>query len=309
MIALYEDWTRQYPIISIEDGLAEGDWPGWKRLTAALGARVQLVGDDVFVTNPAILRQGIDEGIGNALLVKLNQIGIGHRDAGRRRDGAPGRLRQRDLAPVGRDRGHDDRRPRRGDLGRPDQDRLGQPLGSHGQVQPAAPHRGLARRRPRATAGGGHPAASSEPGHSDMYKVVLLRHGESTWNRRTGSPGWTDVDLSDKGRAEAQRGRRLLARRAGFMFDVAYTSVLKRAIRTCWMALDELDLLWIPIDAALAAERAPLRRAAGPEQGGDRRQARRGADQDLAAELRHRRRRRSTPTTRAIRRTIRATPA
>jgi enolase len=75
MIALYEDWTRQYPIISIEDGLAEGDWPGWKRLSAALGDRVQLVGDDVFVTNPSILRQGIDQGIGNALLVKLNQIG------------------------------------------------------------------------------------------------------------------------------------------------------------------------------------------------------------------------------------------
>ncbi len=75
MIALYEDWTRQYPIISIEDGLAEGDWPGWKRLTAALGARVQLVGDDVFVTNPSILREGIDQGIANALLVKLNQIG------------------------------------------------------------------------------------------------------------------------------------------------------------------------------------------------------------------------------------------
>ena len=75
MIAMYEDWTRQYPIISIEDGLAEGDWPGWQRLTAALGSRVQLVGDDVFVTNPEILRRGIDQHIGNALLVKLNQIG------------------------------------------------------------------------------------------------------------------------------------------------------------------------------------------------------------------------------------------
>ena len=75
MIALYQDWTRQYPIVSIEDGLAEGDWPGWQRLTAALGDRVQLVGDDIFVTNPSILRQGIDQKIGNALLVKLNQIG------------------------------------------------------------------------------------------------------------------------------------------------------------------------------------------------------------------------------------------
>jgi enolase 1/2/3 len=75
MIALYADWLRQYPIISIEDGLAEGDWPGWQQLTGALGARCQLVGDDVFVTNPAILKEGIEQKIGNALLVKLNQIG------------------------------------------------------------------------------------------------------------------------------------------------------------------------------------------------------------------------------------------
>jgi len=75
LIAIYQDWTRQYPIISIEDGLAEGDWAGWRRLTAALGHAVQLVGDDVFVTNPSILARGIEEGIANALLVKLNQIG------------------------------------------------------------------------------------------------------------------------------------------------------------------------------------------------------------------------------------------
>jgi len=75
MIALYEDWCRQYPIASIEDGLAEGDWPGWARLTSRLGSQIQLVGDDIFVTNPAILRRGIAEKIGNSLLVKLNQIG------------------------------------------------------------------------------------------------------------------------------------------------------------------------------------------------------------------------------------------
>ncbi len=75
MVAMYEDWVRQYPIISIEDGLAEGDWDGWKTLTTSLGSRVQLVGDDVFVTNPEILQRGITEGIANALLVKLNQIG------------------------------------------------------------------------------------------------------------------------------------------------------------------------------------------------------------------------------------------
>jgi len=75
MVDLYVDWCRQYPIISIEDGCAEQDWHGWKLLTKALGDQVQLVGDDVFVTNPAILKKGIAEGIGNALLVKVNQIG------------------------------------------------------------------------------------------------------------------------------------------------------------------------------------------------------------------------------------------
>ena len=75
MIAIYEEWIGQYPIISIEDGLAEADWPGWQRLTARLGSRVQLVGDDIFVTNPTILKEGIAQKIGNALLVKLNQIG------------------------------------------------------------------------------------------------------------------------------------------------------------------------------------------------------------------------------------------
>ena len=75
MVEMYTDWVRQYPIISIEDGVAESDWDGWRALTRALGDRVQLVGDDVFVTNPAILQKGIEEKVGNALLVKLNQIG------------------------------------------------------------------------------------------------------------------------------------------------------------------------------------------------------------------------------------------
>ena len=75
MVDLYVDWCRQYPIISIEDGCAEQDWHGWQLLTKALGDKIQLVGDDVFVTNPAILKKGIEEGVGNALLVKVNQIG------------------------------------------------------------------------------------------------------------------------------------------------------------------------------------------------------------------------------------------
>ena len=75
MVALFTEWCREYPIISIEDGCAEGDWRGWALLTKELGSRIQLVGDDVFVTNPEILSRGIAEGIANALLVKLNQIG------------------------------------------------------------------------------------------------------------------------------------------------------------------------------------------------------------------------------------------
>ncbi len=75
MIALLERWVKQYPIRSIEDGLAEDDWDGWRKLTAALGDHVQLIGDDLFVTNAERLRRGIAEGVANAVLVKVNQIG------------------------------------------------------------------------------------------------------------------------------------------------------------------------------------------------------------------------------------------
>ena len=75
MVQLYEALCRDYPIVSIEDGMAEDDWRGWSMLTEALGARVQLVGDDLFVTNPERLKRGIAEGVANAILVKVNQIG------------------------------------------------------------------------------------------------------------------------------------------------------------------------------------------------------------------------------------------
>jgi enolase len=75
MIALYASWLDAYPIVSIEDGLAEDDWAGWAALTEGLGSRVQLVGDDIFVTNVERLQRGFDEGVGNAILIKLNQIG------------------------------------------------------------------------------------------------------------------------------------------------------------------------------------------------------------------------------------------
>ncbi|QIK69629.1 phosphopyruvate hydratase [Erysipelothrix sp. HDW6C] len=75
MIDMYEGFINKYPVVSIEDGLGERDWDGWKRLTDRIGDRVQIVGDDLFVTNPAILKEGIDKGIANSILIKVNQIG------------------------------------------------------------------------------------------------------------------------------------------------------------------------------------------------------------------------------------------
>jgi enolase len=75
MVDFWKNWVRQYPIMSIEDGLAENDWDGWKLLTKELGAKLQLVGDDIFVTNPKIFARGISEKVANAILIKLNQIG------------------------------------------------------------------------------------------------------------------------------------------------------------------------------------------------------------------------------------------
>jgi len=79
-----------------------------------------------------------------------------------------------------------------------------------------------------------------------MVKIVLLRHGESTWNKENRFTGWTDVDLSEKGMAEARKAGAVL-KREGFVFDMAYTSVLKRAIRTLWIVMDEMDLMWVQV--------------------------------------------------------------
>ena len=79
-----------------------------------------------------------------------------------------------------------------------------------------------------------------------MYKLVLLRHGESTWNRQNRFTGWTDIDLNEKGIQEAEHSAMLL-KKEGFIFDIAYTSVLKRAIRTLWIVQDKMDLMWIPV--------------------------------------------------------------
>jgi len=75
MVKFFEKWVKQYPIISIEDGMAENDWDGWKMMTESLGDKLQLVGDDIFVTNPEIFSKGIEKGIANSILIKVNQIG------------------------------------------------------------------------------------------------------------------------------------------------------------------------------------------------------------------------------------------
>jgi len=75
LIAFYENWVKQYPIISLEDGLDENDWDGWKILTDRLGGKIQIVGDDIFVTNTKLLAEGISKGVANSILIKVNQIG------------------------------------------------------------------------------------------------------------------------------------------------------------------------------------------------------------------------------------------
>ena len=127
MVDYWAALVEKYPIISIEDGMAEEDWDGWKQLTDRIGDKVQLVGDDLFVTNSKRLAKGIELGCANAILIKVNQIGSLYRDAGCHRDGQAGRLRMRDEPPFRRDRGHHHRRPVRGPEHRPDQDRRSVP--------------------------------------------------------------------------------------------------------------------------------------------------------------------------------------
>ncbi len=119
-----------------------------------------------------------------------------------------------------------------------------------------------------------------------MYKLVLIRHGESTWNLENRFTGWTDVDLTPTGVSQAISAGQLL-KAEGFEFDLAYTSVLKRAIHTLRYALDEMDSTWLPVVKELAPERAPLRRPARPEQGRNGPAIRRRAGAGVAPQLRH----------------------
>ena len=153
LVDLWADWAARYPIVSIEDGLAEDDWAGWTQLTERLGDRVQLVGDDLLVTNTERIQRGIDEDAANAVLIKLNQIGtltetIEAIELARAR-----RLDGDRVPSLRRDRGHDDRRPRRRDGHRPDQDRRAVAQRARREVQPAAADRGRAGRRRACTSG------------------------------------------------------------------------------------------------------------------------------------------------------------
>ena len=115
--------SSAYPIVSIEDGCAEDDWDAWRALTERLGDRVQLVGDDLFVTNPERLQQGIDRGVANSILVKVNQIGTLTETIEAVQLAHGERLHGRHVAPLRRDRGRDDRRPGGRARHRADQDR------------------------------------------------------------------------------------------------------------------------------------------------------------------------------------------
>ena len=147
MVDIYANWVEKYPICSIEDGCAEDDWDGWKLLTERLGDKIQLVGDDLFVTNTKRLQRGIDEGIANSILIKVNQIGTltetieaielarrnGYTSVTSHRSGETEDATIADLAVALGDR--------------PDQDRLGLAHRPHGQVQPIAADRGTVGRR------------------------------------------------------------------------------------------------------------------------------------------------------------------
>ena len=130
MVAFWKDWVDRYPVVSIEDGMDENDWDGWKVLTDEVGGKIQLVGDDLFVTNTAILKQGIERGAANAILIKVNQIGTLTETleaiAMAREAGYAWVV----FAPLGRNRRHHDRRFGGGVLFGADQDGFAVPHGS-----------------------------------------------------------------------------------------------------------------------------------------------------------------------------------
>ena len=137
LVGIYERYVSKYPLVSIEDGCAEDDWDAWKKLTDTLGGRVQLVGDDIFVTNVTRLARGIESGVANSILVKVNQIGTVSETLDAIRLGAEHGYASIISHRSGETVRHVHRRPRGGDGRRADQDRLRVALRSHREVQPA----------------------------------------------------------------------------------------------------------------------------------------------------------------------------
>ena len=146
LIELLAEWVRAYPILSIEDGLAEDDWEGWESLTRRLGDRVQLVGDDIFVSEPATLREGVARGVGNAVLVKVNQVGTLSEALETVGVAKAAGYASVDLTPLGGNRGHHHRGPRRGGRNGSDQDRFPQSFRAGREVQSSHEDRGTTRR-------------------------------------------------------------------------------------------------------------------------------------------------------------------
>ena len=147
MCDFWEEWSGRYPLRSLEDPLDENDWSAWGELTRRIGEGVQLVGDDLFVTNSVRLQKGIDGGIGNAILIKVNQIGTLTETLDAIELAQACGLPCRHLPSIRRDGGHVHRRPGRGHRGGADQDRERQSHRPCGQIQPAPAHRGDARGR------------------------------------------------------------------------------------------------------------------------------------------------------------------
>ena len=175
MVAFWESWANQYPIVSIEDGMAENDWDGWKTLTDALGQRMQLVGDDLFVTNTSFLRKGIERGVANSILIKVNQIGTLTETLGVHRAGKEEPVHDRDLASLRRNRRRLYRRSRSRHQRRPDQDGLAFAQRSDREIQSIAAHRRRTGRR-RALSGSRRFCVVSEPGAVAGGSKALLEY-------------------------------------------------------------------------------------------------------------------------------------
>ena len=137
LIEYYAELCERFPIISIEDGCAENDWAGWKKLTAKLGKKIQLVGDDLFVTNVEFLRKGIAEHVANSILIKVNQIGTLTETLDDDRFGKETSLHNRDQSSLRRNGRYHDCRHRGGDKRWSNQDRFAFPQRSNRQIQSA----------------------------------------------------------------------------------------------------------------------------------------------------------------------------